>query len=170
MSMRKQVSLRLFSVLFVGLFFLATPESGYSGVPGAPMVGCCISDGSCVGCESGCAILEADCIADGGNIADLDVICVDQGAGATCQSPGGDQGCCVISQGDCLDEPIDISSCIREVFGIAWYDNPDCSQVPQCIPQPNIPTLGEWGLYALAGLLVLTGVIYYARRRRMTSI
>lgn len=170
MSMRKHLTIHLFSFLIVSLFFLATPEKGQAGLPFA--VGCCISGDSCVGCESGCAISTAECVALGGAFSDTDAICVDKGAGADCVGPADNSGCCQISSDECLDEQIDYFTCTGEAGGIAWFQGTDCSEVPQCGESPqvsNIPALGEWGMIALAVVLVIAGVIYFAHRRRHSA-
>lgn len=166
MSIRARVS---FSFLFTVFFIFASAENGYSGIEFA--VGCCRLNDSCVGCESGCAISSPECQAGGGTSLQTNFICVDEGAGATCDSPGDNSGCCLVSQGDCLEEQIGYFTCIDDAGGTAWFQSTDCSEVPQCSQSSaaDIPTLGEWGMIALAGALGLAGLIFVRRRRGLIA-
>jgi len=170
MMLRTQSTLCLFAFLTTSLFLLAIPQKGFSGLDVSAPV-CCISGDSCVGCESGCSIPSAECAASGGD-GQKEAVCVDNGSSASCDDPGGTQGCCVIAEGECLDNPIDYFSCAFEAGGTSWFQGTDCSEIPQCSESPsvsNILTLGEWGMIALAVVLVIAGFIYFTLRRRHSA-
>ncbi|HSC34881.1 MAG TPA: IPTL-CTERM sorting domain-containing protein [Thermodesulfobacteriota bacterium] len=81
--------------------------------------------------------------------------------------PGpGEEGCCQLTDGciDAIDLPPN-AVCLSEFF----VENAFCDQeTGQCTPIPivsNIPTLSEWGLIAMAGILGIAGFIIIRRRK-----
>ena len=87
-----------------------------------------------------------------------------------CDSTPGDTGCCLISEGNCNDGQ-EVGSCDGE--GIVWFEDVSCSNVPQCVTKVTspIPTLSEWGLIAMAGILGIVGIVGFMviRRRKVTA-
>jgi hypothetical protein len=164
MMFKKQISLFVATFFIIGFFFVALPEKGYSGVP--TELGCCTVGPECIGCEplNNCAISTSACIDIGGDGIRSGEVCA---SGAACPPPQG-LGCCVISEGNCFGEGI-LAACELEL-GMAWFENADCSEVPQC-PQAvvsPIPTLSEWGLIAMVAVLGIVGFMVI-RRRKVTA-
>jgi len=160
---KNRISLFVATFLIIGFFFLALPEKGFTGFT----FGCCIdpdaSGGICVGCGSGCATSEGFCLDNGGILMDDGGVCRLK-TGAQCDSTPEDTGCCLISEGNCNDGQ-EVGSCDGE--GIVWFEGDSCSNVPQCAP-PAVPTLSEWGLIAMAGVLGIVGYLVI-RRRKVTA-
>jgi len=158
---KNRISLFVSTFLIISFFFLALPENGYSGMP--INVGCCIGADECLGCgSSDCAITRNECD-DIINTALWvpDFVCI-QGVG--CQDLPEELGCCVISEGECQNEQT-IEQCNGE--GAAWFLQTDCSELLQC-PQAvvsAVPTLNEWGLIAMAGILGIVGFLVIRRRK-----
>ena len=86
-----------------------------------------------------------------------------EGEGDTfCESPP--VGCCVIEQGVC--EVITEPSC-DDQEGDYQGDGTDCAGNPMCeepVVVNNVPTLGQWGLIAVAGLLGIYSLIVMRRK------
>ena len=154
------------SFLLFGFLFLASPQSSYS-----QGLGCCINPSggsSCPGCEGlACAGLESDCEA-------LQFMftpgsyCIEGG----CSDDVG-FGCCVIAQGNCT-QVVSQESCDVVEDGVGYFFGADCSQVPACSdpspgpgaePPSSVPTLSQWSLIALSGILGVIGFIVVLRRR-----
>jgi hypothetical protein len=62
------------------------------------------------------------------------------------------------------------------LYGEIWVPSDDgsCSDVPQCEPPPPpppsaVPTLSQWGLIAMAGILGIVGFIMVIRRRKLMT-
>jgi len=168
--LKNRFSLFVATFLIVGLFFVALPEKGYSGVDPLPL-GCCQAGGdTCIVCELGdCAIREAECLAIGGleidptQICDLNMV--------SCTFPQNNAlGCCVITAGKCNeDQQLRGNGGCEGDSGIAWFLDTECSEIPQCAPIPtNVPTLNEWGLIAMASILGIAGFLVM-RRRKVTA-
>ena len=171
---KNRFSLFLATFLIIGFFFLALPEKGYSGTNGINSLGCCLHDpsGLCVGCElADCAIAEDGCQATG-DVYIGGHICMD-GTPVECVDPFDDEGCCVISAGDCNDnQTFSFPGGCNDVGGIAWFLRTDCSEVPLCArPPTNVPTLSGWGLISLAVVLGILGIVGFMviRRRKVTA-
>ncbi len=127
---------------------------------------CCIDDGACVGCDSACSTSESFCKAQGGSIeGDPGQSCVAGTSGAECRFFLGGRGCCVIAQGNCVDGEI-LASCFVDGSGELLIIGESCSELSQC--QAPIPTLSEWGLIAMAGVLGIVGFMII-RRRKVTA-
>jgi hypothetical protein len=148
------------------------PEKGYSGLGD---LGCCIDDGlNCIGCglqEDGldCAITQDNCPIGGTNFEVGQVCLTVPGGEDRCDPDTSSFGCCVLEGGSCED---------GRVFGLcnsnaAWFQGVQCSEVPECpqfVPPINnitspIPTLSQWGLIAMAGVLGIVGFIVMRRRK-----
>jgi len=164
MMIKNRFSLFVTTFLIIGFFFLALPEKGYSGI--RPL-GCCedIAD-NCIGCGSlECAIQFSECegIPVSGGFSPGEA-CFDNDK---CSTPKeGDFGCCVISAGSC-NENQEFEDC--DGVGIAWFFDANCSEVPECAPiVTDVPTLNEWGLIAMVGILGIVGFMVM-RRRKVTA-
>ena len=149
------ITLFIFSIFLFGL-----PEQSVAGVALGPL-GCCSLSGGCTGCQplETCAIREENC--DGVVFAPGDV-CVGEFA---CTSPGDFDGCCVLTEGLCMDDE-SYGEC-DSAESLAWFENESCSDVPQCAEPvvSSVPTIAEWGLIALAGILGLVGFMVLKRRK-----
>jgi exosortase sorting signal-containing protein len=164
--LNKKSILALAAPFLVFSFLLfALPEIGISSVP----QGCCINEAtdSCVGCVDGCATQEDFCIEQGGTVAG-EGICFDSPVGAICGETASEVGCCVVSPGECVDNT-DSRGCFDTELGITWNPGNICSQVAECTVTRNIPTLSEWGLIAMAGILGIAGLIIAIRKRNLTA-
>jgi len=163
--MIKNTTLTLFAFLVFSFLLFALPQISVASVP----QGCCINDAtnSCFGCiGGGCATQEEFCGDNGGTVAG-EGICFEGGAGAFCGNTISELGCCVIEPGDCVQD-VDSRDCFDNEHGIFWHPANGCSQVQQCLPQRDVPTLSEWGLIAMAGILGIAGLIVI-RRRKVTA-
>ncbi len=160
--MTKNKNITLFAFLIFSFLLLALPESSIASVP----QGCCINDAtnSCFGCiGGGCATQEEFCIDNGGTVAG-EGICFDTPVGAECGNTISELGCCVIEPGDCVEDTTS-RGCFDTEHGVFWHPANGCSQVAQCTPERNIPTLNEWGLIAMAGILGIVGFMVMSRKR-----
>lgn len=158
--MGKNTTLTLFAFLIFSFLLLALPQAAISSVP----QGCCINEAtdSCLGCiGGGCATQEEFCEDNGGTVAG-EGICIDIG-GAACAISLSEVGCCVIEPGECVQNTTS-RGCFDSEIGIAWNPGVECAQVAECVPQSNVPTLNEWGLIAMAGILGIVGFIVMRRR------
>ena len=165
---RNQVSLFVATFLIISFFFLALPEKGLGN--GENPLGCCfIPDVICTGCGSqNCSILLSECTAlSSKNQLAAGEACV----GTMCMDPVGDQGCCVISAGNCIEnQTLALSGGCDAEGGRAWFLRTACSEVPQCTLVTNVPTLSEWGLLSLVVALGIMGIIgFMVMRRRKVS-
>jgi len=160
MMFKNRLSLFVATFLIISFFFLALPEKGYSGINGNSQLGCCIERGVCIGCGSlDCTLDLNECLAMGGDNSALNQVCQTNGG---CAEPAG-LGCCVLSEGNC-NENQEFVDCDGE--GIAWFFKTDCSEFPECAPLvTNVPTLSEWGLIAMAGIVGFMVI----RRKKATA-
>ncbi len=71
-------------------------------------------------------------------------------------------GCCQL-EGSCSDTSEGPIICRTEDFIEGALCNDD---IGLCTQESNIPTLSEWGLIAMAGVLGVIGLIVAARRRK----
>jgi len=164
---RNRFSLFLATFLIVGFFFLALPENGYSGL--GPL-GCCIDDGlNCIGCglqedSLDCAITQNNCPLGGTDFETGEVCLTIPGGDDRCDVDNSGLGCCVLSEDNC-EEGQTIGACNGD--GIAWFRGVECSEVPQCQVDvaSAVPTLSEWGLIAMAGILGIVGFMVIRRRK-----
>jgi hypothetical protein len=124
-----------------------------------PGEGCCvISENNCVDnqTESECDNLAGE---DWVEETDCDFV-------PECNVPPPGEGCCVIGPEDCVDSLTD-DQC-DDLSGDLVPDTA-CSGVPECIPGPilsrPIPTISQWGMIAMAGLLAVFSLILLNRRR-----
>ena len=165
MRMGQITSVLIISFVFFGFLLLAFPQSSYS-----QGLGCCInpSGGStCPGCEGlACAVQESDC-ADVQFMYTPGSYCVEGG----CSDTAG-FGCCVIGAGNCT-QVVSQESCDVVEDGVGYFFGVACSQVPACSNPPGgeppaaatVPTLSQWSLIALAGVLGAIGFVAVLRRR-----
>ncbi|MCZ6864042.1 MAG: IPTL-CTERM sorting domain-containing protein, partial [Candidatus Dadabacteria bacterium] len=164
------ISIFVSTFLIVGFLFLALPEKGISSV----LHGCCIVDSECLGCESGCATSEGFCTEAGST--SVEGICFNDGGGAICDDSSdleSEVGCCTIGPRNC-EEDLGWRDCVGDspvVDGEIWTPGVACSEVPLCTATPAVPTLSEWGLIAMAGVLGIVGIIGFLviRRRKVTA-
>ncbi len=138
MMIRNRISLFLATFLIIGFFFLALPEKGYSGTPPFPP-GCC----EYVEDSNGEAMSDVT-VSNGGEI-----FCEEISEGLTCPFFGGSMETgffpfevCNEETGLCMEPPPPITT--------------------------NVPTLSEWGLIAMAGILGIVGFMVI-RRRKVTG-
>ena len=169
MMLKNRFSLFVATFLIVIMCIIALPEKGYSGFPPSPTGGCCMDgDGECVGCEGFfCATSNTFCVTNDGLNYAAGLVCADFGGGPICAVPAGTpQGCCLVQEGICNPDQTRL-----ECFGEGndaerWFDGKSCSEIPQCAPLPrNVPTLSEWGLIAMAGILGIVGFMVIRRRK-----
>jgi hypothetical protein len=163
MQITNRLSLLFPSIIVVTFLMVILPKMGMSQQ--GPL-GCCTTNvhQDCVGCIGECSISEQLC---GSDSFTEGYRCVDFGdQGVSCE-PSFGSGCCEFARGRCADD-VDFSACNGQ--GLAWFAQESCSNVPQCAPpSPKpIPSLTEWGLIALGGILVIAGL--YAIRRRISNI
>jgi len=120
-----------------------------------PINGCCQRGTECQD------ITDQECTGEGASFFPGGM-CMADGDESFCEpSP---QGCCVFGPGDC-----DITTA-QQCTGEYQGDNTSCDNVAACqLPPPVIsavPTLSEWGLIAMAGLLGLFSLFIIVRRHR----
>jgi len=160
---RNKFSLFVATFLVIGFFFLALPEKGYSQ---RNDLGCCeTSETTCTGCGSlNCAIRINDC--DGGFGFASGQVCM---GGGLCIEDASGLGCCVISEGNCIDGP-GFEECDLDFESLAWFQGAQCSEVPECEVNvvSAVPTLSEWGLIAMVAVLGIVGFLVI-RRRKVSS-
>ncbi|MGB2691233.1 MAG: IPTL-CTERM sorting domain-containing protein [Thermodesulfobacteriota bacterium] len=160
--MIKNITLTIFAFLIFSFLLLALPQTSISSVP----QGCCINEAtdSCLGCiGGGCATQEEFCADNGGTVAG-EGICFEGGAGAFCANTISELGCCVIEPGECVQNTT-ARGCFDAEHGIAWNPGNGCAQVTECIPERDVPTLNEWGLIAMAGILGIVGFMVMRRKK-----
>lgn len=160
--MIKNITFAISALIMFSFLLVALPQTSISSVP----QGCCINPVSdtCFGCiGGGCATQEEYCIDNGGNPA-AEGICFDGLAGASCQGTEFETGCCVVEPGDCLEDE-GSRSCFDGEHGIFWHPGQACEEVAQCSAPRDIPTLSEWGLIAMAGVLGIIGFMVMRRRK-----
>jgi len=176
---KNRISLFIATFLIIGFFFLALPEKGLG------QTGCCIEPTNggeaCLGCaqtalDCGSVSTQSFCVSQGGEF-EVDRTCGNTGlgAGVQCLILVGDlEGCCVIEPGVCVvDQEVD---CLDTQSGELWvFDEVPtlslCDNVPQCAAPAvvsAIPTLSQWGLMAMAGVLGIVGFMVI-RRRKVTA-
>jgi len=134
-----------------GTFMVNTPCDGnVCGEAPPPVEGCCQRQDAV--CED---TTDTDCLLSpffpGG-------MCMD---GEFCEPPP--TGCCVIEQGVCT---ITTEQDCNNQDGDYQGDDTDCADNPMCmIPTNNVPTLSQWGLIAMAGILGIVSLILLRRKR-----
>ncbi len=101
---------------------------------------CCLPDGSCSMKEYFC------CLAEGGT---------PRGPGSVC----GGFGACTFADGTCNDQD---RSCCEDSGGVPGGPGSTCEP-------PAIPTVSEWGIAAMALLLLVGAKVYFSRRRAMQA-
>ena len=159
MKDRYQIMLVVFSLLVAGFFLLT--------VPGTVLAqgGCCRTADtlSCLGCVEGCAATENFCEAQGGSFVESQEACVTE-FGDCGSLPEATTGCCLRAQGACA-ENLTYGQCFGENNGQFWAANEACSVVPECQEARPVPTMNQWGLVALAGVLGIIAAFIYHRRK-----
>jgi len=75
--------------------------------------------------------------------------------------------CCQITAESCFDteNPLPIECPQEDIFSRALcnFDTGQCTAV-----STNVPTLSEWGLFALVGILGMAGFFVLRRRKQIT--
>jgi len=166
MISKKNIETLVVAFLVVSFLLLALPEKGISSI----LEGCCIKDNLCVGCVSGCATTKDFCTKKGGDDP-VKNICINDGGGAVCNDSLNidGNGCCVIGPHDCEGD-LGWRECLGDPsggVGKIWNLGVSCSEVQICnIVISPIPTLNQWGLIAMAGLLGLFSLFIIIRRHR----
>ena len=177
---RNQISLFVVSFLFVGILFLVLPEKGYSEL------GCCLildelSAVGCVGCKNPaseqCAVLSNACQGQNRDFSEGKFCTGKAGLpnDTECKSTQNDEGCCTFNDGSCLAN-ISLDACSELTGSVSWNDpgldecfsaNNKCQRLNEGPSgrSVEIPTLGQWGLIALAAALGIVGTIIYLRRK-----
>ena len=172
---KNRFSLFVATFLIIGFFFLALPEEGYSGLPTSPGgPPCCdvIEQGTCVGGDPNAMTACGSQACSEGECSFLkNEICVEGGQGSgRCEQP---TGCCQLFAPDGPDECFgtnDIPECEAKKGefipgGVCSTNGIECIG-PQVSP---IPTLSQWGLIAMAGILGIIGFIMVIRRRKVSA-
>ena len=168
--MKIKTNLYIFIVSFlIAGFLFQTINTELAGAI-AVVPGCCTTEeggGECVACPEGdtCFASSTFCVGEDLFFSSVGA-CVDDGEGAMCVETEPVDGCCVIEPGNCVNE-IDIESCFigQSEFPDIFVSGQSCGNVPQCIPTRNVPTLSNWGLIALAAVLVLVGIWAITRKK-----
>jgi len=163
----KSISTFVIAFLIIGFFFLALPEKGYSGIN----FGCCKTmevGGRCIGCETDCSTSENFCNSqDTHFFDDENLLCINFPDFAICESLFGPSGCCITESGDCIDDLVNVDCFEDDVDGEIWVSATQCEDVPQCEVNvvSAVPTLSEWALIAMAGILAIVGFMVIRRRK-----
>ena len=154
--------------VFLVFSFIFISSSDYANAQGD--FGCCrsvdapnVPAGECVGCEGeNCSVSGAYCTSVGGFITGG--TCISQPEGAICEQLNFSAGCCAIAPGQCLEDT-EFDDCIFVEEGILLAQGESCSVIELCEPlERNVPSLSQWGLIALAGVLGILGLIVIRRR------
>ena len=130
-----------------------------------PGEGCCVlGDNNCLNNQT-----EADCTAVGGIDFEVDIAC---SAVPQCDIPPLGEGCCVLGVNDCIndqtaDECNEAGGAIE--IGVSCSAAPTCNNVMPLPPSFNVPTISQWGLIAMAGILGIVGFIMVIRRRKVAA-
>ena len=164
-------------VLFItiGLFLAFPVQSSEAGGGGGVMIGCCstmqdnggLQPGSCLGCPDGleCGVSEVICDSEGG-FFNSGESCEDIGPNFQCSDPGEALGCCVIPTFQNCRNSRTLRLCQTVDRGDLWVAGAPCDILEECEFEPvsSVPTLNQWGLIALAGILGIVGFIMAIRR------
>lgn len=141
----------------------------------------CLTDGTCGELEAGCCQFDGSC-SDTTNTGDCnpDNFFV----GDTCMDTGFCEplGCCFLDgngeAAEAANRGIDPEKCIEttdticgEMGGSFQGPGTDCAEFPEecAFPPPptrNVPTIGQWGMIAMAGLLGIFSLFIIMRRHR----
>jgi hypothetical protein len=85
-----------------------------------------------------------------------------------CNIPPPGEGCCVVGDANCLNDQTEQECPVPP--NVEWVEDAACSSVPQCdMPPPfvsNVPTISQWGMIAMAGLLGLFSLFIIMRRKK----
>ncbi len=127
-----------------------------SGFCNPPPEGCCVLDvNECVfTTENSCTDFNGTYQGDNVSCAVIE----------ECNVPP--EGCCVLGQEDCV---VTTESSCNTQNGDYQGDGVACSSVDECQAPPfvsNVPTIGQWGMIAMAGLLGIFSLIIIMRRQR----
>jgi len=76
----------------------------------------------------------------------------------------GQELCCLFPGVVCtpIENAEEQAICIGEGGDVVFAP---CSEVPECAVATNVPTLSEWGLIAMAGILGIVGFMVIRRRK-----
>ena len=136
--------------------------------------GCCVcGEADCsVVTEVECAEMPGDCSYQGDNVPCEGIDICDDSPGCCFLNPDGPDGIALLSRAvdpdKCVDTTRDVCS---EIGGDFQGPGTDCAiDFPeQCSEDPiirNVPTLGQWGLIVIAGLLGIYSLIIITRRSK----
>ncbi len=80
-------------------------------------------------------------------------------------------GCCQVTEPDLCFNIDSLETLIEcSLDNTIAIEAEDCDSTGQCVPRPAmVPTLSEWGLLAMAGILGIVGFIMVIRRRKVTA-
>lgn len=138
-----------------GTFFEAgmCPESGFCE---PPPQGCCVCSNGVTECtfttEFECDNMGCDYQGDNVPCSAVDECNVEP------------EGCCVLGIEDCV---ITTESSCDSQNGDYQGDGVSCDGIPECTaPITMVPTIGQWGMIAMAGLLGLFSLFIIIRRHR----
>jgi hypothetical protein len=161
-----KINFSIFVFLFIGLFLLAAPESGFSQENIS--LGCCKTEevgGVCKGCEEDgqrCSVDGSLCPETSTFI--LGEVCVQNsssGSGALCRQVETPVGCCINSKNTC-ESDVNFDTCT----GQYWYEAASCSDVPQCAaPSKDSLSLIQWLLIALVIVIIFSAIREYRKNK-----
>jgi hypothetical protein len=140
-------------------------------------------DGECAAPPTGCCVcgFEACTITTEGQCTDMGGDCEYQGDDTNCNSIdecSNVPGCCILGGGveaDTSTKSVDPTKCLQvtatecnDLNGDFQGPGTDCENyTDQCSIDPtNVPTIGQWGMIALAGLLGIFSLLIIMRRHK----
>jgi hypothetical protein len=132
-------------------------DSATSCLPVPPIEGCCQLPGEGDNCRDTTNVV---CAAENGAFFEGGMCMLEE----FCELPP--EGCCVIEPGVC--EITTEGACAAE-DGDYQGDGSFCEGNPECevpIIPTNVPTIGQWGMIAMAGLLGIFSLFIIMRRHR----
>ena len=162
-NLKLRLSILTSGFLIAGLFFLTTPEYGFSQENVS--LGCCktvVGTPACEGCGDGglkCAIDGSLC-PETSNFS-LGQVCAESSVAgeAECYDVQTPTGCCVNSENKCSDDE-NFETCT----GQRWFEGASCSSVPLCDPAKSSKLI-DWIILAAAIIIVLYILIKFRRKR-----
>lgn len=129
--------------------------------PAPPIPGCCMTSSDTCNMLDNVACVDADPT----NVPFNGGECTTTDSGSFCEAPPA--GCCVCGIDDCT---ITTELTCENMAGECEYkgDNTVCSSfADECVAiVTNVPTIGQWGMIAMAGLLGIFSLFIIMRRHR----